>query len=481
MLVVESRTNPHHHFGQAVCAHANRTCATVAVPWEAIWPAEYSRYGWARNNRTYPGEGHLGRWFHCSGGTNNIHVRQQSIAFTHPYTSTSNSVAGFIVPTAAAAAFPADGSGKFVGLKSGFAASVFFATRYDQRRITVKWYGTTADLFAALVAGEPSGVEAVYVDDVTASTWLPLNREYRMVHATSEWASGISFGCHPEYGDVVEALNRGLVAFKATAEYARLCQAYPTIKCDLANTTYHNVKTDQHPEIADHPARRADIVIATEADWGDHNHIRKGVLGGFDIELTKAVCARANRTCAVVTVPWAAVWPEGYARPQWPDNQPMLYPGNGLLGRWFHCAVGTLNIWARQQAIPFTYPYTDKNKLLTGFVVPSAAAAAFPADAAGKIVGLPEGHASQAHFRYLTGAGAFRPGNVISYPKDELWQALRANVLHAVYTDSINAEQVRSAMWSCRADPPSCRGFPEGRVLWECRVRPEGKCRRGQN
>ena len=26
------------------------------------------------------------------------------------------------------------------------------------------------------------------------------------------------------------------------------------------------------------------------------------MLGGFDIELTKAVCARANRTCAVVTV-----------------------------------------------------------------------------------------------------------------------------------------------------------------------------------
>ena len=37
------------------------------------------------------------------------------------------------------------------------------------------------------------------------------------------------------------------------------------------------------------------------------NYIKDGVLGGFDIELTQAVCAAVNKTCAIVTVPWQSV------------------------------------------------------------------------------------------------------------------------------------------------------------------------------
>ena len=82
-----------------------------------------------------------------------------------------------------------------------------------------------------------------------------------------------------------------LVAYKASAEYTALCGRYPTIECDTAASTFANAKTKANPELADHPTTRADIVIATEANWGDQNYVRNGVVGGFDVELAREVCA----------------------------------------------------------------------------------------------------------------------------------------------------------------------------------------------
>ena len=76
-------------------------------------------------------------------------------------------------------------------------------------------------------------------------------------------------------------------------------------KCTDTTTkhnTYANVKTVAAPEVANHPATQADIVFGTEASNGDHAYMRDGVLGGFDIELTNAVCKLAGKTCAIVTV-----------------------------------------------------------------------------------------------------------------------------------------------------------------------------------
>ena len=145
-------------------------------------------------------------------------------------------------------------------------------------------------------------------EDTATLAWLQQNPDYRLVHAAAGWTQGVSYGCHPEHGDVVHLLNAALVAFKATADYAALCERYPRVPCDYSAATYTNLKTVQAPEIATHPSARADVVIG--AGWGlaDHSHLRFGVLGGFDIELTQAVCAHIGKRCAVVPAPWQAAW-----------------------------------------------------------------------------------------------------------------------------------------------------------------------------
>ena len=189
-----------------------------------------------------------------------------------------------------------------------------------------------------------------------------------MLHDSAGWSDGVAYGCHPEYGDLVAQLNRGLVMFKTMHAYTDLCAKYLDVPCDTAGTTYSNTKTAANPEIADHPTSRADIVIATEADFGEFNFIEKGTLGGFDIELTKAVCAEIGKTCAVVPVPWQSVWSGAYEQFGWESNT-KTYPGIGHHNRWFHCSSGTHNIVARQQSIAFTDPYTDPDSHQAGFIV----------------------------------------------------------------------------------------------------------------
>ena len=109
-----------------VCALAGKTCAIVPAPWQSVWPREYSRFGWPVNTMTYPGEGHQARWFHCVVGTWHTVSRQQSIAFSDPYTDQNVPDAGFVVGAAQAATFAADAAGSTVGILTGSTAAYHF-------------------------------------------------------------------------------------------------------------------------------------------------------------------------------------------------------------------------------------------------------------------------------------------------------------------------------------------------------------------
>ena len=421
----------------AVCAHAGKTCAAVTVPWQSVWPSDYRSFGWPQNMKVYPGEGHHRRWFHCAAATRNIVARQQSIAFTHPYTDPGTDTAAFVVLGSVASEFPENAAGAHVGLLVGWAVTKYFQIRRDlfKPKKTAQ-YTSRAELFGALLSG---AVDALYLDVESARDFISSDNGYTLVHAAAGWSGGLAYGCHPEYGDVVAALNQGLVAFMATQDYVELCAKYPSIACENSGARFANVKTPLNPEIADHPAQRADIVVATEADFGDHNYIRNGVLGGFDIELTKAVCAHAGKTCAVVLVPWQAVWTSNYSWFGWRRNS-KNYPGLGHQDRWFHCAVGTRNLVARQQSIAFTSPYTDKTADRAGFVVAASAATAFPSDATGHVVGIVDGWSSSTFFLANVGR-AFAPADVVLFAiRAEIWAALQRGIVDAVYTDEATAQ-----------------------------------------
>ena len=384
------------------------------------------------------GEGHNNRWFHCAVGTNHLVVRQQSIAFTSPYTDKTMSTAGFVVPDGAAARFPADAAKEVVGVIDGWASATYFQmhqrTLFNPMR--VEYFTHREDMWIALSA---AAISAVFVDKATADSWLSADNGFQLVHATPGWSNGVAYGCHPEYGDVVSMLNDGLVAFKATREYQLLCSKFPTIACDPSAVTFTNTQTVLAPEIADHPATRADVVIATEAYWGDFGDVTTGVLRGFGPELTRAVCATAGKTCAIVTVPWESVWPADYSRFGWPNN-PKTYIGEGHQNRWFHCSMNTFNVQARQQSAAFTHAYTDSTVEKAGFVVLKAVASFFPSDADQKIVGVPKGWGPTAYFESGLATFVFNPIGVVRYTlQSELWGALTLGRLDALYVDEATA------------------------------------------
>ena len=196
------------------------------------------------------------------------------------------------------------------------------------------------------------------------------------------------------------------------------------------------MKTTTNPEIADHPSRRADVVIATGAGFLYHNHIQNGVLGGFDVELTKRLCAHAGKACAIVTVPWPSIAPADYARFAWKRN-PKNYPGEGYQHRWFQCAVGLFNTVPQQQSIAFTHPYTDGTTLEAGFLVVDRVASTFPADAADRIVGLLGGWGPSAYFRVHVGS-MFRPARVTEFAEEaQMLEALSSDAVDAVFIDTV--------------------------------------------
>jgi len=226
------------------------------------------------------------------------------------------------------------------------------------------YYDSMDKMWAALKDGT---VDAAYVGETDAATWLKANSDYKVYHAAAGWSGGVAFGCSPRYGDIVQLLNDGLTKFKAKQAFADICAKYPSIACDTAGANiFSNRKIDAASPTATHPDGAADIVIGTEGDWGEYNFIKDGVLGGFDIELVEGVCAEINKKCAIVTVPWQSVWPKKYTPFGWDDNS-KTYPGEGHNHDWFHCSVGTRNMIARQQSVAFTHGYTNKSKDTAGF------------------------------------------------------------------------------------------------------------------
>ena len=167
---------------------------------------------------------------------------------------------------------------------------------------------------------------------LTSGSRASTSSGYQLLHMAAGWSNAVSYGCHPEYGDVVAALNAGLEAFKATSEYASLCARYPDIPCDTRGTKFINTKTAAAPHVADHPKTRADISIVTESDWGQHNSVVNSVVGGFDVALTQAACALAGLTCALTTAPWQSVWSSSYGDFGW-DKNAKAYAGLGHMKR----------------------------------------------------------------------------------------------------------------------------------------------------
>ena len=283
---------------------------------------------------------------------------------------------------------------------------------------------------------ETGDVDAVYTGNGEAAVFLAAGsnaESYTKMHFGSTGSEGVSYMCRAEFGDIVQMLNQGLRLFKQRAEYKELCDRYPTIDCDMSGTVWANAKTGSHPKVADHPTTRADIVIGTEADWGVHNNIENGELVGFDIELTKAVCKEAGKTCAIVTVPWQSVWPARFPELGWPDNT-KTYPGIGTNNAWYHCTCGTRNTIARQQSAAFTDPYTDKTKDYSGFVVKKGSSMA--ANAAGKKVAILESQAYTVYFRENMGElKQFNPSElVVQDLMYEVWTLLETGDVDAVYT-----------------------------------------------
>ena len=431
---------------KAVCKHAGKVCAIVTVPWQSVWAAKYAELGWPKGNpKIYPGIGTNNAWFHCTSGTRNTVGRQQSTAFTDPYTDKTRDHAGFVVRKDAV--IGARAAGKRVAILEGQAYTDFFRAnsgasstkKFNPSELKVEGY--MRDVWALLEAGK---VDAVYTASSEATLFLEAGShganfsERFFGPAGSE---GVGYMCRPEFGDVVQALNQGLRKFKQTAEYKALCDRYQTIYCDTRRSKWSNAKIGENLQVADHPTTRADIVIGTEADWGEYNYIDNGVLGGFDIELTKAVCKHAGKVCAIVTVPWQSVWAAKYAELGWPKGNPKIYPGIGTNNAWFHCTSGTRNTVGRQQSTAFTDPYTDKTRDHAGFVVRKDAV--IGARAAGKRVAILEGQAYTDFFRANSGASStkkFNPSElkVEGYMRD-VWALLEAGKVDAVYTASSEA------------------------------------------
>lgn len=171
-----------------------------------------------------------GRWFYCSASTSNIIARQQSVAFSYSYTERNVAIAGFVVPNANAASFPPDARGKTVGLMVAWAPTIYFKAQQDLFRPSgVVEFASQADRWAALVSG---ALDAVPIGSTTATQRLSSDHGYQAVRVAAGYSQGLAYGCHPEYGDVVAALNQGLAEFKKTFAYQQLCMKYPEVPCD---------------------------------------------------------------------------------------------------------------------------------------------------------------------------------------------------------------------------------------------------------
>ena len=88
-------------------------------------------------------------------------------------------------------------------------------------------------MWDALVAGE---LDAVYADRTGAEAFQSAQGGYQRLYFDASPGGGVAFGCHPEYGHLLKALNEGLVAYKVSAAYRNLCNASGHVPCDCNGT-----------------------------------------------------------------------------------------------------------------------------------------------------------------------------------------------------------------------------------------------------
>ena len=184
----------------------------------------------------------------------------------------------------------------------------------------IRTYESPSALWAAWV--ENRTLESVFIDVPEAKRWLSNRIGFQIVHVVEGYAHGAAYSCHPEYRDLVVALDQGLQAHKRTDQYNEACAKYDSVFCDTTAANFSNVKTQDRPEIADHLSVRADIVIGTEAEWGEHNYMENGVVGGFAIDLTYSICQLLGLACAIVPVPWQSLRNPPTTTPQPPPPPP---------------------------------------------------------------------------------------------------------------------------------------------------------------
>jgi len=232
---------------ELVCGYINKKCAIVTVPWQSVWPKSYEKFGWKTNPKTYPGVGLNNAWFHCSVGTRNMISRQQSTAFTSPYTDMAVDTAGFVAHQSED--IPVDGANKKVGILTAQAFTTYFKSqmgvKFQVGLENLTEYDLPDDLWRALETGE---VEAVYTGRSEAAAFLANKTDlenYTFIHEEAGWSQGVAFGCRPEFGATLDLLNRGLTRLKSDElVWFDLCSKYPTIDCDCP---FLNLTTTQPP------------------------------------------------------------------------------------------------------------------------------------------------------------------------------------------------------------------------------------------
>ena len=150
--------------------------------------------------------------------------------------------------------------------------------------------------------------------------------------------------CHPGSSDKVAKLNLGLRRIIEDGSYTALCdkEVYSAVNCVTEKAIYTPPRA----------AATAEIVLMVEADFAPFSEFdpssRLG-LHGFDVELARSVCKAGQINCVLVSAPWSSAWP-GHSNG---------YAGQGLLDRWYDCALGSMNTFARQQTFSFSVPYTE--------------------------------------------------------------------------------------------------------------------------
>jgi len=430
-------------FTKKVCTAAALKCAIITAPWQSAIAKSYADLGWSSNSKTYPGLGLQNMWYHCISGSRNTIARQQSLAFTNPYTDPANDKAIYIALKSFAGSVDATASSVKVGLQSSYAVSSYFENRIRSRQSSITtssnaitYYDSAADLFKALADGV---IHVVFYGKPEYQTQTNYNSNTMMEVSGTEisaWSQGISYMCNPSRPDLVSKLNQGIKSVIGAnaqgSDYRSICTTFSGVPCFTSAPTEYT--GSQAPRLVG--TTSADIIIAMTVDFGEHQRIdSNSKLTGFDVELTQRVCSVANLRCAIMMVPWQSVVAGKYSNLGW-SNNPKTYPGVGVQNKWFHCAAGARNTVDRRVSFAFTRAYTDPSQDKGVFIKRKGYSAVTTSTTIDQLkamstlkVGLQTGYAASTFFR-------------ANYPNVQVVEYATASALFTALTTSPYAIQL---------------------------------------